>query len=170
MLRTKTADRIVCFTTVFMLIAAVCLWGMVKPVQGDGSHEIGYESLLFDQSRVHTIEITADNWDDVIANATAEEYRECTIVIDGENLGQVGIRAKGNTSLSSVATLNSTRYSFKVEFNHYVKGKKYHGLDKLSLNNLIQDATMMKDYLAYSLMNGRRIRKRLKPNISQGIP
>ena len=142
-----------CVTTVFMLIAAVCLWGIVKPVQGDGSHEIGYESLLFDQSRVHTIEITADNWDEIIANATAEEYQECSIVIDGENLGKVGIRAKGNTSLSSVATLGSTRYSFKVEFNHYVKGKKYHGLDKLSLNNLIQDATMMKDYLAYSLMN-----------------
>ncbi len=29
----------------------------------------------------------------------------------------------------------------------------YHGLDKMSLNNLIQDATMMKDYLAYTLMN-----------------
>ncbi len=152
MLRTKTADRIVCIAAVFMLVAAVCLWGLVKPVQGDGSHTIGYESLLFDTSRVHTIEITADNWDDIIANATAEEYQECTIVIDGENLGQVGIRAKGNTSLSSVATMGSSRYSFKVEFNHYVKGKKYHGLDKLSLNNMIQDATMMKDYLAYTMM------------------
>ena len=152
MLRTKTADRIVCIAAVFMLVAAVCLWGIVKPVQGDGSHTIGYESLLFDSSRVHTIEITADNWDDIIANATAEEYQECSVVIDGENLGKVGIRAKGNTSLSSVASLGSTRYSFKIEFNHYVKGKKYHGLDKLSLNNLIQDATMMKDYLAYTLM------------------
>ena len=90
MLRTKTADRIVCFATVFMLIAAVCLWGIVKPVQGDGSHEIGYESLLFDQSRVHTIEITADNWDDIIANATAEEYQECTIVIDRGKPGPGG--------------------------------------------------------------------------------
>ena len=152
MLRTKTVDRIVCVFTALMLIAAVCLWGITEPVQGDGSHEIGYESLLFDQSKVHTIEITMDNWDDFIANATAEEYRECTIVIDGESLGQVGIRAKGNTSLSSVATLGSVRYSFKVEFDHFVKGKKYHGLDKLSLNNLIQDATMMKDYLAYTLM------------------
>ena len=152
MLRTKTADRIVCIAVVFMLAAAVCLWGLVEPVQGDGSHEIGYESRLFDTSRVHTIEITAENWDDIIANAVEEKYRECSIVIDGENLGRVGIRAKGNTSLSSVASLDSTRYSFKVEFNHYVKGKKYHGLDKLSLNNLIQDATMMKDYLAYSLM------------------
>ncbi len=141
------------FCTVVMLIAAVCLWGAVEPVQDDGSHEIGYEKLLFDQGKVHTIEITMADWDDFIANATAEEYRECEIVIDGEKMGTVGIRAKGNTSLSSVATLNSSRYSFKVEFNHYVKGKTYHGLDKLSLNNLIQDATMMKDYLAYTLMN-----------------
>ena len=152
MLRTKTADRIVCVAAVIMLVAAVCMWGLVEPVQGDSGWEIGYESLLFDSSRIHTIDITADNWDSIIANAAAEEYQECTITIDGENLGQVGIRAKGNTSLSTVTTLDSERYSFKVEFNHYVKGKKYHGLDKLSLNNLIQDATLMKDYLAYTLM------------------
>ncbi len=152
MLRTKTADRIVIFATVFMLIAAVCLWGQVENVRGDGSHEIGYESLLFDTSRVHTIGITMANWDDFIASAAAEEYRECDITIDGERIGTVGIRAKGNTSLSSVATLGSSRYSFKVEFDQYAKGKTYHGLDKLSLNNLIQDTTMMKDYLAYTLM------------------
>ena len=152
MLRTKTAYRIVCIAAVFMLAASVCLWGVVESVQGDGSHEIGYESLLFDRSRVHTIEITMDNWDGFIAGAMSEEYSACNIVIDGENLGEVAIRAKGNTSLSSVASLNSTRYSFKVEFDQYTKGKTYHGLDKLSLNNLIQDATMMKDYLAYTLM------------------
>ena len=153
MLRTKKADRIAAFFTAVMLIAAVCLWGAVEPVQGDGSHEIGYESLLFDSSRVHTIEITMDDWDGLIANAAAEEYRQCELTIDGEKIGTVGIRAKGNTSLSSVATLGSERYSFKIEFDQYTKGKTYHGLDKLSLNNMIQDATMMKDYLAYTLMN-----------------
>ena len=71
MLRTKKADRIAAFFTAVMLIAAVCLWGIVEPVQGDGSHEIGYESLLFDSSRVHTIEITMDDWDELIANAMA---------------------------------------------------------------------------------------------------
>jgi spore coat protein CotH len=153
MLRTKKADRIVCFFTAVMLVAAVCLWGLVEPVRGDGSHEIGYESLLFDQTKVHTIDITMSDWDDLIANATAEEYRQCDITIDGEKVGTVGIRAKGNTSLSSVATLGSSRYSFKVEFDQYQKGKSYHGLDKMSLNNMIQDATMMKDYLAYTLMD-----------------
>ena len=142
-----------CLTTVLMLLAAVCLWGVVEPVRGDGSHTIGYEELLFDKTTVHTIDITMKDWDSFIATATSEEYTECDIVIDGEKYSSVGIRAKGNTSLSSVSSLGSSRYSFKVEFNHYVKGRTYHGLDKLSLNNLIQDATMMKDYLAYTLMD-----------------
>ena len=76
------------------------------------------------------------------SSLTAEAYRN------------VAIRAKGNTSLSSVANLGSSRYSFKIEFDHYEDGKSYHGLDKLCLNNLIQDNTYMKDYLAYTLMAG----------------
>ena len=74
------------------------------------------------------------------------------MVIDGESYKNVAIRAKGNTSLSSVRQLGSQRYSFKIEFDHYDNGKTYHGLDKLCLNNLIQDNTMMKDYLVYRLM------------------
>ena len=152
MLRTKIADRIVCLAVAVMLIVSVCMWGAVEAVKGNGRHEVGYESLLFDSGRVHTIDITMNEWNDFIAHATDEEYRQCNITIDGENIGTTAIRAKGNTSLSSVASLGSSRYSFKVEFDQYVKGKTYHGLDKLSLNNLIQDATMMKDYLAYTLM------------------
>lgn len=153
MLKTKSLNRVTMAVTALMLVAALLLWGRVEAVQGDGSHEVGYENLLFDQSYVHTIDITMDNWDELIATATTETYMECSITIDGEKYNNVAIRAKGNTSLSSVATLGSTRYSFKVEFDHYVKGMTYHSLDKLSLNNLIQDATMMKDYLAYTLMN-----------------
>ena len=153
MLKTKSLNRLTMSVTVLMLVAALLLWGRVEAVQGDGSHTMGYEDLLFDQSYVHTIDITMDNWDELIDTATTETYMECSITIDGEKYGSVAIRAKGNTSLSTVATLGSTRYSFKVEFDHYVKGMTYHSLDKLSLNNLIQDATMMKDYLAYTLMN-----------------
>ena len=153
MLKTKSLNRVTMSVTVLMLVAALLLWGRVEAVQSNGSHTMGYEDLLFDQSYVHTIDITMDNWDELIDTATTETYMECSITIDGEKYGSVAIRAKGNTSLSTVATLGSTRYSFKVEFDHYVKGMTYHSLDKLSLNNLIQDATMMKDYLAYTLMN-----------------
>ena len=116
------------------------------------AHTMGYETRLFDNTRVHTIDIVMDNWDELIDNAMSEEYYTANLVIDGEAYKNVAIRGKGNTSLSSVSSMDSDRYSFKVEFDHYDSSITYHGLDKLSLNNLIQDATMMKDYLTYTMM------------------
>ena len=117
------------------------------------AHTLGYENRLFDNTRVHTIDIVMNDWDEFIDNATSEQYYTANLVIDGEAYKNVGIRGKGNTSLSSVSSLGSQRYSFKIEFDQYDNAMTYHGLDKLSLNNLIQDSTMMKDYLTYTMMN-----------------
>ncbi len=118
-----------------------------------GNRSNGYESRLFDHSYVHTIDIVMDDWDELIENATGEEYYNCAVVIDGEAFKNVAIRGKGNTSLSSVEQMDSERYSFKLEFDQYQNGNTYYGLDKLCLNNIIQDNTYMKDYLAYVLMD-----------------
>ena len=112
----------------------------------------GYESTLFDVSRVHSVDILVDDWDAFLETAPEEKYASCAVVIDGETVRDVGIRGKGNTSLATVASMGSRRYSFKIEFDHYQDGQSYRGLDKLCLNNLIQDNTCMKDYLAYRLM------------------
>ena len=135
------------------LILAVLF--MCKGVLGYKSYvkEMGYENRLFDTSKVHSIEIKMDDWDSFIENCQDEEYQICDLVIDNEVYKNVAIRGKGNTSLSSVAAMGSERYSFKVEFDQYNDGGSYHGLDKLSLNNLIQDNTYMKDYLTYQMMN-----------------
>lgn len=114
---------------------------------------IGYENRIFDQSRVHSIDIVTDDWEGFLETCEREEYAPCTVVIDGEAFKNVGIRGKGNTSLRSVASLGSSRYSFKLEFDQYDGTSSYHGLDKLCLNNIIQDNTFMKDYLAYTLMD-----------------
>ena len=150
--RIKTVLPAVCLALV-LLTAAVCLWGAVEPSRTDAGRDLGYESLLFDRGRVHTIDLAMRGWESFTASAMSEEYRECEITIDGEKLGAAGIRAKGNTSLSAVSAMGSSRYSFKVEFDHYARGKTYHGLDKLNLNNLILDPTLMKDCLAYALMD-----------------
>lgn len=149
----KYFDLIAVVCTVLMLVLTVLfINGSTLGIEVL-SRSMGYENELFDQSRVHTLDITMDDWDSLIDNATSEEYYVADVTIDGEAFSNVGIRAKGNTSLSTVAALDSDRYSFKIEFDHYDESKSYHGLDKLSLNNLIQDSTMMKDYLTYSMMN-----------------
>ena len=117
------------------------------------SKTLGYESRLFDTSYVHSIDIVMDDWDSFIENCESEEYSSCAVVIDGESYKNIAIRAKGNTSLSQVANYGSDRYSFKFEFDHYSDSTTYHGLDKLCLNNIIQDNTYMKDYLCYTMMN-----------------
>lgn len=113
---------------------------------------MGYEDRLFDAGRVHTIDLRMDGWEDFLESCEDEEYHLCSLVIDGESVESAAIRAKGNTSLTSVAAYGNDRYSFKVEFDHYDGAGAYYGLDKLSLNNLIQDNTCMKDFLVYQLM------------------
>ena len=134
-----------------LLISLLFMNGEALGLQ-PAARAMGYEARLFDASRVHTVEIVMDDWDGFLETCENEEYAPCSVVIDNEAYQNVGLRAKGNTSLSAVSQMGSRRYSFKVEFDQYDSGKTYYGLDKLCLNNLIQDNTMMKDYLTYRLM------------------
>lgn len=149
----KFIDKICIAATVVSLLLAVFFLCKGIFSLGNQVKEMGYEDRLFDTSKVHTIDIVMDDWDSFIENCQNEEYQVCQISVDGEVYKNVGIRGKGNTSLSSVSGMGSERYSFKVEFDKYDEGKNYFGLDKLSLNNLIQDNTFMKDYLTYRMMN-----------------
>lgn len=145
----KHIDRICCAALLLALVLTALFvngesFGLQK-----SSTAMAYETALFDTSKVHTINIIMDDWDEFTANCKSEEYYACTVVIDGETFKNVAIRGKGNTSLSQVT---NDRYSYKIEFDHYTDALTYHGLDKLCLNNIIQDNTYTKDYLCYQMM------------------
>jgi hypothetical protein len=74
----------------------------------------------------------------------AYEYRPGELWIDGEYVGRVGVRKKGFIG-SSV----STRPSLKVKLDEYVRGQSFSGMDGLTLNNNIQDATLVQQHLAF---------------------
>lgn len=151
-----THRRIDCICCVILaatlLLTAVFLNGKALGLQTVSSSS-AYADRLFDSSKVHTIDIVIDDWDSFLDTALQEEYQLCSLVIDGESYRNVAIRAKGNTSLTSVAAYGNDRYSFKVEFDHYDSASTYYGLDKLNLNNIIQDNTYLKDFLSYQMMN-----------------
>ncbi len=148
----KYIDRFCALALALTLAVTVLFMGGealgLQPAAGG----LGYEERLFDAGRVHTLDIIMDGWEDFLSGCEDKEYAACTLVIDGEACRNVAIRAKGNSSLSTVSSYGNNRYSFKVEFDHYDDANTYYGLDKLSLNNLIQDNTLMKDFLCYQLM------------------
>lgn len=113
-----------------------------------------YQKRMFGDEII-TLDLRVDesDWQALLDNAQAKEWISGDLIINGERFEAVGIRAKGNSSLSQVVSSNSDRYSLQFKFNQYVKGQTYYGLDTFCINNLMGDATYMKDYLAYEIMN-----------------
>lgn len=144
-----------------MMAAAValCLWMMVfsqEVVETLGGVRVPmqYENALFDTEEPLQIDVqmAQEQWEEMLENAMAEEYYSCDVIINDQKVCNVGIRPKGNTSLSSIAMdPDSDRYSFKLEFDHYVEGQTCLGLDKLILNNNYADSTNMKEALVYDM-------------------
>ncbi len=144
---------------VMALAVAVCLCAVIFSDQitaaiTDDGVSMEYETKLFDTDSIISVNIIMDedSWSDMLANAAKEEYYQCDVEINGTTFYRVGIRPKGNTSLSSIVNDPTTdRYSFKLEFDHYVDGQTCFGLDKLILNNNYADATNMKEALIYDM-------------------
>ncbi|MBO4292070.1 MAG: CotH kinase family protein, partial [Lachnospiraceae bacterium] len=137
----------VCFT-------AILFSNKLLQLGGGTGVRMEYESKLFDKKEVLGIDIRMDEdeWKKMLSNATAEEYYVCDVTIAGKTFRNVGIRPKGNSSLSSIAMNPDTdRFSMKLEFDHFVKGQSCFGLDKLILNNSYADSTNMKEALVYDM-------------------
>jgi hypothetical protein len=65
----------------------------------------------------------------------------------------VGIRLKG--SLGSLRSIHE-KAAFKIKLN-YVKGQKFVGLKKMTLNNMVQDPSMVHETMAYELFRANRV-------------
>ncbi len=139
---------------VLLCLCTVIFSDEIAAAAGDTGVSMEYETKLFDTGSILSVNIlmSESDWEDMLENATAEEYYQCDVEINGTTFYRVGIRPKGNTSLASIANDPTTdRYSFKLEFDHYVDGQTCFGLDKLVLNNNYADATNMKEALIYDM-------------------
>ena len=145
---------VVMAVAVCLCLCAVAFSSQITEALGDTGISMEYETELFDTDSILTVNILMDetDWNDMLENATAEEYYQCDVEVNGTTFYRVAIRPKGNTSLTSIASDPTTdRYSFKLEFDHYVDGQTCFGLDKLILNNNYADATNMKEALIYDM-------------------
>lgn len=149
MIRRKSTEVLAIVLVLVMLVVS-CL--MPCFAEAAGGIEQQYESTLFGTNLITVdIQMDADDWQDMLDNALSETYYAADVTINGQTFENVGIRPKSNTSLTQVASSDSDRYSFKIEFDHYQDGQTCWGLDKLVLNNLMSDATYLKEYFVYDM-------------------
>lgn len=158
MISKKHINAIIATLTAIAVVFTTLIYVNSKNITNKDSSSSGnfaYIDTVFNKEKVTEIdlEINEDIWNSLLENAIDEEYVNANITVNGTKYNNVGIRAKGNSSLSMVASDDTTdRYSFKVKFDEYVDGQTLDGLSKIALNNIMSDATYMKEYLSYDLL------------------
>lgn len=98
------------------------------------------------------IDIAEKDWEGILADPMAEEYKSANVTVNGTTVKNVGFRTKGNLTLRSVANTDSDRYSFRIKFDKYVDGQNLLGLDELVVNNMYSDPSYMREYLSYEAL------------------
>ena len=83
------------------------------------------------------------------------QYGRADVEIDGETMRGGGLRYKGNGTF--IEGHESGRYSFKIDFNEYVKGQEFQGRTKINLQNNITDPSLMREALSYELFREAKI-------------
>ena len=154
MISSKHIGTISVILILIAVVLCVVLIGYGDKFADSGGYTLEYEEELFNTDNLITIDIgmESDEWSKMLDNATDEEYFKADITVNGEKFYDVGIRPKGNTSLSSIARdPDNDRYSFKLEFDQFVDGQTCFGLDKLVLNNNYADTTAMKEAIIYDM-------------------
>lgn len=136
-----------------LVVFAFLVFGVASREDAEAK-EYPYLDNLFAEGVVNeiNIEISEEDWADLVENPLEETYYAVDVTINGETLSNVGLRTKGNNTLTSVASSDSDRYSFKIDFDYFNDGENYYGLKKLNLNNNYGDASYMREYISYHIM------------------
>ncbi|MBN1478085.1 CotH kinase family protein, partial [Candidatus Sumerlaeota bacterium] len=104
---------------------------------------------LFDDTQLLEIELVFSDpdWESIIDDVT---YLEATLIHAGVSYPGVGVRLKGNSSLSIP---NSSKRPLKVDMNRFNDEQSLFGVTKFVLNNGFMDPTMMREHIAYTMVS-----------------
>ena len=136
----------------------------VAPTETDAGVRGGAEAdEFFDAAVLHELVVTLDPDDWAVLREQARSYYDilgegcmegpiespytyfpATASLDGEAMGEVGVRKKG-----LIGSVVPDRPSLKIDVGEYVDEQRFFGLEKLVFNNGRQDASRMRTCLAH---------------------
>lgn len=101
---------------------------------------------LYDTEQLHEIVIELDDVGLSALAATPYEYTEAVVTLDGERFEKVGVRLRGNAEDNN---LTAGKPSFKIRLNEYQSGQNVGGVTRLSLNNMNDDRSQVREVLGW---------------------
>ncbi len=145
--------------TAFACLAFCCALA-TAPASAVAEPAPGQAGWLYDSGKVVAIDLTLSPQAISELEAEPDEYVKGGFALSttdgmpggeevpvGPPLADVGIRLKGGAN-GSFRTL-SGKAAFKLKFNKFVKGQKFEGLKKMTLNNMLEDPSLVHETLTY---------------------
>ncbi|MFV8755403.1 CotH kinase family protein [Nannocystaceae bacterium ST9] len=114
-----------------------------EPGDPPGPAQTSDELFSLDQLPRFDLRIDADSW--AALEAEPLEWVPGSFEYAGVEYANVGIRLKGNHSFRPLGE----KASFKIKFNEYVSGRRFLGLEALTLNNMVTDSSMLREWIGY---------------------
>jgi len=104
-------------------------------------------SDIFDDTRVHDIELTMspDDWQSIIQDTRADEWRHATITYDGVVIDDVGVRPAGESSRMP----GNPKQAMRVKFDAFPGMGHFAGKKVIKIDGLPGDLSMMRERLAF---------------------
>lgn len=122
------------------------------PLDGDGGAGDGAITpaglVVFAPDVLHAIELTVDASYLATLDDDGSTVRvPATLSFDGVVIAQVGLRKKGASSRRPL----SGKSGFTVKLNEFVPGQKLDGLKKLTIDNAVEDPSLLTGHLSYEV-------------------
>ncbi len=115
-------------------------------------------SELFAPSTLPTFELSLppERWQYLQEHARDEEYERAELLFEGQVVGQVGLRFKGNIGtlancFDADDNLVCRKLSMKLKFDEYAPDLRFYGLKRVNLHSMIHDSTLLHEKLTYDL-------------------
>jgi spore coat protein CotH len=107
----------------------------------------------FDETVIHTVDITISDRNIRELNSNGREYVEADVVVDGTAMPQVGLRLKGSSTYQDLNCSDGyCKASFKIKTDEYLPDQKYGSLQRITLNNMTSDYTQSKEVVVYNVL------------------
>ena len=155
-MHSQISGKLAAWATLAVLFQFATAWTL----SAQEASQLG-EQDIFDRTKLLEVqvEISDEDWDKLRSQSRSFAYAltkpappspfsyfKADVTINGKRVESVGIRKKG-----FIGSLSEERPSLKIKFDEYVDQSPIAGLDRLTLNNNHQDATILSQLLAYKI-------------------
>jgi len=104
-------------------------------------------AAIYDPATVLQVEIMLDATALAALAAEPRIYARGAVRIGDEVVADIGVRLKGEWNFRDL----SAKAPFKLKFDEFVPGQRFHGLARMTLNNALEDPAWVAERLTYQL-------------------